>query len=212
MTELFAGLLIGLAGATHCLAMCGPLSASIALSIPRQTLLIWIALGKVSLYTLLGAFAGLIGSAVQAPLGSVLWLLSGILLLIMGLYGLGLRGPSEGLTRLIAPVVRPIQGLTRRVWPIETTTQGFIWGGLWGLLPCGLVYAALAWSLTAGDALSGALGMLGMGLGTLPAALGTGWLGHRLGLLTKTGRLAKFSGVLLILMGVYSIALAVSHN
>lgn len=214
MNDLVAGLLIGLAGATHCLAMCGPLSASLSLSLDRnqQHLIAYVALGKVLLYALLGAIAGQVGETLHPGVGGILYWLSGALLIVMGLYGLGLRGPSESITGLVAPLVQPAQRLTRYVWPIRTPVQGVVWGGLWGLLPCGLVYSALAWSLTAESPEQGALRMLGMGIGTLPAALGTGWLGHRFGLWSKTGRLAKFSGVLLLLMGVYAIALAVAHN
>ena len=213
MTELIAGLLIGLAGATHCIAMCGPLSASLSLSLGNQQRLLWfVATGKVLLYTALGALAGSLGAAMQPGIGGVLFWLSGMLLIVMGLYGLGLRGPSESLTGLIAPWVRPVQRLTRWVWPIQSPLQALAWGGLWGLIPCGLVYSALAWSITASSASEGALRMLGMGLGTLPAALGTGWLGHRFGLWSKTGRLGKVSGALLLLMGVYSIVLAIAHD
>ena len=46
-----------------------------------------------------------------------------------------------------------------------------------GLLPCGLVYAALA-AASASGALLGGLGMLAFGLGTVPALVVVGLLGH----------------------------------
>ena len=60
-----------------------------------------------------------------------------VLLIVMGLYGLGLRQPSESLTRLLRPLTsNPTP--RRFVWPIRNTAQALIWGGIWGLLPCGL--------------------------------------------------------------------------
>ena len=212
MTDWLAGLLVGLAGTAHCVAMCGHLSATLSLSLPqeRQGLIFWVALGKVGLYTLLGAIAGWGGSLLHLAGTHALWAASGIMLVLMGGYGLGLRGPSEQLTRWVAPLVRPAQRMGRRFWPIQTRPQALAWGAMWGLIPCGLVYSALAWSLTAPSIQDGALRMMGMGLGTLPAALGTGWLGQRFGLWSKTGKVGRYSAVLLIIMGAYSFGLAVA--
>ena len=209
MTDLFAGLLVGFAGSAHCFAMCGPLSASLSLSLKRQSLLVYVAMGKIALYAILGGLVAWLGSRISPSLGNALLWLAGVLLVVMGLYGLGLRKPSESFTRLIMPITRPIQHLAGLVWPIRNTTQALIWGGLWGLLPCGLVYAALGWALTASSIHDGAMRMLGFGVGTLPAALGTGWLGHHFGSWSKSGRLGRLSGAVLLTMGVWSIAMGV---
>ena len=78
-------------------------------------------------------------------------------------------------------------------------------GMLNGLLPCGLVYVALAASLSTADTFSAATLMLGFGLGTWPlmsiVALGSGWF-------AKTGKL-KLNYIvpaLTILVGVILIA------
>ena len=209
MTELLAGLLVGFAGSAHCFAMCGPLSASLSLSLKRQSLLFYVAMGKIGLYAILGGLVAWIGSRITPSMGNALFWLAGLLLVVMGLYGLGLREPSESLTHLLRPITRPVQRLAGLVWPIRNTAQALIWGGLWGLLPCGLVYAALGWALTAPSIHDGTLRMLGFGLGTLPAALGTGWLGHYFGFWSKSGRLGRLSGVILLTMGIWSIAMGV---
>ena len=54
MTDFVAGLLVGFAGSAHCFAMCGPLSASLSLSLKRQSLLVYVAVGKIGLYAILG--------------------------------------------------------------------------------------------------------------------------------------------------------------
>lgn len=209
MTDLVAGLLVGFAGSAHCFAMCGPLSASLSLSLKRQSLLVYVAVGKIGLYAILGSLVAWLGSRLAPSMGNALFWLAGVLLIVMGLYGLGLRQPSESLTRLLRPLTHPIQRLAGFVWPIRNTAQALIWGGLWGLLPCGLVYAALGWALTAPSTVDGAMRMLGFGVGTLPAALGTGWLGHHFGLWSKSGRLGRLSGAILLTMGIWSIVIGV---
>ena len=46
-----------------------------------------------------------------------------------------------------------------------------------GLLPCGLVYGALAAAAGTGGMLDGALAMAAFGAGTVPALVAAGWLG-----------------------------------
>jgi sulfite exporter TauE/SafE len=69
-----------------------------------------------------------------------------------------------GVWRKIMPIARKL-GRPDRPWKI------FSIGLLWGWLPCGLVYSALAAASATGSAQSGALFMLGFGSGTLPALI-----------------------------------------
>jgi hypothetical protein len=53
--------------------------------------------------------------------------------------------------------------------------QTYLSGIFWGLLPCGMVLAALLLAAAAGSPRGGALTMLAFGLGTLPLGLGLTW-------------------------------------
>ncbi|HEU5318025.1 MAG TPA: sulfite exporter TauE/SafE family protein, partial [Chloroflexota bacterium] len=53
-------------------------------------------------------------------------------------------------------------------------------GLVWGMLPCGLVLAALLTAGAAASPLEGALAMLAFGVGTLPAHVALAAAGHRL--------------------------------
>jgi sulfite exporter TauE/SafE len=55
----------------------------------------------------------------------------------------------------------------------------FALGLLWGLLPCGLVIAALFNAAVGAAALTGAARMLAFGAGTLPTLAGVRWLAAR---------------------------------
>ncbi len=64
--------------------------------------------------------------------------------------------------------LRPLAG---RALTLPPALRFAALGLLWGFLPCGLVYSALALSAASGSALAGGATMLAFGLGTLPAML-----------------------------------------
>ncbi|HEY4636993.1 MAG TPA: sulfite exporter TauE/SafE family protein, partial [Burkholderiales bacterium] len=81
-------------------------------------------------------------------------------------------------------------------------------GMLWGLLPCAMVYAALATATLAGGPAQGALAMLAFGAGTLPWLLGAGGALARLRAGPGLARLRAAAGVLVLGMGVAGLARA----
>ena len=85
----------------------------------------------------------------------------------------------------------------------------FLFGVVWGWLPCGLVYYALLLALSEGSAYDAALFMLMFGLGTLIPMLLASMLAGRLNHLRKSVIIQRISGGLLILMGVVSLILSV---
>jgi uncharacterized protein len=94
-----------------------------------------------------------------------------------------------------------IEPYGRKLIPVKDRTQAFLFGMVWGWLPCGLVYTALALSLTTGDVSKSALTMLSFGLGTLPAVMGVGIMTS---VLTRLSRMQRFKQV----VGLFMIALA----
>jgi hypothetical protein len=85
--------------------------------------------------------------------------------------------------------------------PVKNPSQAYLFGMVWGWLPCGLVYSALALAATAGDISQSALTMLFFGLGTLPAVMGVGIM---TGILTRLSRMQRFKQAI----GLFMIALA----
>jgi hypothetical protein len=78
-------------------------------------------------------------------------------------------------------------------------------GLLWGWLPCGMVYAALAWALAAGNATDGALLMVAFGLGTLPMLFALGTAARWLNLFVQQPWVRRGVGILVILFGLYTL-------
>ena len=92
--------------------------------------------------------------------------------------------------------------------PLQALGLGLVWG--W--LPCGLVYSALAWSLVSGGALEGARIMLAFGLGTLPMLLAMGTAARWLKQVTRMQRVRQVAGTVILSFGLYMLFATGGHN
>lgn len=163
---------LGLLGSLHCAAMCGPLMLAVPVPPggPIRFLLgrLMYHAGRVITYALLGVAGGLIGRSVLL-IGAQRWLTIGLgLAILLGFF----------LSRKIAiatPVVRLI-GKLKAVMGNQIRQRSFraltLLGLLNGLLPCGLVYVALAGAVSRGSVMSAVIYMGAFGLGTWPTMLG----------------------------------------
>ncbi|TBU93340.1 sulfite exporter TauE/SafE family protein [Phytopseudomonas dryadis] len=212
LPQLLSALILGLLGGGHCLGMCGGLMGALTLAIPpeqrqrRLQLLLAYNGGRIGSYALAGLLLGLAGWAVASgPLATLLRTLAALLLIAMGLY---LAGWWSGLTRIEAlgrGLWRHIQPITRRCMPVTSASRALILGGLWGWLPCGLVYSTLLWAASQGDALRSAALMLAFGVGTLPLLLATGMATERLSRLLRRRGVRVAGGLLVMLFGLWTL-------
>ena len=203
-------LLVGLLGGAHCAGMCGGFVLALAPS-QASACRLWARqvpyyLGKTATYALLGLVAGGLGlvvGQVAAEAQSALSIGVGTLLVATGL---GLAGTPGG--QIGAWGAQRLQGLAAamgRLLKRRTRAASFGLGALNGLLPCGLVYAALAVAATTGGLWQGALVMTVFGFSTLPALL----LVSVAGFLARPvwrRRLACAGSVLMIVLGLVTIA------
>jgi uncharacterized protein len=184
-----AAALAGLVGTPHCLAMCGGFAAA---SSAGGGQLAW-SLGRITTYTFGGAILALIGVAVPGP-G---WVPAAIAGLLLVWFVLGLAG----LTPTVAAHPRAFTRLAVAASKGRGTSGRFAFGMATALLPCGLVYAALAMALAAGSAVGGAATMLAFGAATLPGlSLLSVWT-QRFAL-TSMARRRAFAALLLLLGGI----------
>lgn len=175
-TLLLGALATGLAGSAHCIGMCGGIGASLGLSGKRH--LPAYHGGRLLSYSLLGFIFGLLLPTVGMHADSR-WprILAAVFLLITGISLLRQWQPTRFLERHARRWWKPVAALTRHFIPARSHSDAFILGLLWGLLPCGLIYNALALALSAAHPLAAAAVMLAFGLGTLPAMLALGIFG-----------------------------------
>lgn len=176
MTVLTAALL-GLLGSAHCLAMCGPLI--LAVSAPRHgnpaRRLLQVGTyhaGRVAMYALLGVVVGIAGSALAvAGIGRLVAVVAGLCLLVAATgTAIARRWPSwTGPWISVAAHA----AAAARVWQARHPVTGPFAAGLAnGLLPCSMVYAALAVAVTASSIGQAAWTMAAFGAGTVPALAG----------------------------------------
>lgn len=208
--------LIGLLGSTHCLGMCGGISASLSMAMPvghgfrlRQTLtLLAFNGGRIGSYALIAALVAVLSTSASgqwAAAGLILRTLAGLLLIFMGLsMGQWWQG-IRYVEKLGAPVWQKLAPLTRKLLPVHHPGQALALGALWGWLPCGLVYSTLGWAALQPTVPSAALTMLFFGFGTLPSMLATGYAARWVRGLQGHALFRKFSAVLLVLFGLWTL-------
>jgi sulfite exporter TauE/SafE len=173
---------MGLFGGVHCVGMCGGILSALSMGgAPRLRLHLAYNLGRILSYTLAGGAVGALGAgsvalAGQWPLRLLLLTFANLMLVALGFYLLGATRALALTERLGQRVWRRVHPLGKRFLPVRRVTQAFPLGMLWGWLPCGLVYSALATALGTGSTLKGGLLMLAFGLGTLPNLLLAGFL------------------------------------
>lgn len=173
MEILITALLIGLMGSFHCAGMCGP----IAISLPLRGENIFQKVfggvlynfGRTITYGLMGAIFGLIGQGFQM-LGFQRWIsiFMGVLMIMSVLFPAWTR-KIESAQYLSFTV--SLRKAIQKIFTSRSYGGLFIIGLLNGLLPCGLVYMAVAGAIGTGDALYGTLYMILFGLGTIPMML-----------------------------------------
>lgn len=186
MSLLWTALVMGLMGGFHCIGMCGP----IVLALPKSgrnstgytTGRILYNMGRVVTYALLGATVGLFGLSLNlAGWQQGLSIFSGILILFLQFAPGNLSGKLSQSLQLPFLVGRIKQRFAKLIHRKGGFTL-FLIGLLNGILPCGLVYLALAGAMGTGSINGAASYMILFGLGTIPMML----------TLSLTGRLVSF--------------------
>jgi hypothetical protein len=205
----------GLLGGVHCAGMCGGIVSALATG-PKGAVKPWLIqlcynLGRIVSYAVAGAIVGTVGSLGLMldgllPVQIVLYATANVLLIGLGLYLAGIRGPVTHLERLGSRFWSLLRPFTRRFLPADSPAKALALGMLWGWLPCGLVYTVLFTALLSGNALSGAAVMFAFGLGTLPNLMVAAALlrGPRAWLSSRTAR--TLSGAVVLGFGVYGLA------
>jgi sulfite exporter TauE/SafE len=208
--DLLSAFVVGLLGGVHCVGMCGGIVGALSFGLPGDRnlpILLAYNFGRISSYTVAGALMGALGFyfsgllPVQAA-QRVLLSFAGLFLVLMGLYLAGWWNALSRIERAGGVLWRRIEPLGRGLLPVRTVRQGLLLGLLWGWLPCGLVYSALVWTVSAGGALEGAMLMLAFGLGTLPNLLLMGVAAAQLNRWVRKPAVRRIAGTLVMGFGV----------
>ena len=217
---LVAALLIGFVGSTHCLGMCGGIAGALGGAAPKGSGLTAASYamayntGRITSYALFGAVVGFLGAVAGSGLDTQTWLgvlrgATGLVMIAIGLYLLVNWSGLRRIEALGAGLWRRISPLARRLMPPRNQLQAFAVGGLWGWLPCGLVYTMLLTAAVSGSAINGASVMIAFGMGTLPAMAGVTAVGNLLR--RHLFKLRRAGGALILAFGVWTLATPLWH-
>jgi sulfite exporter TauE/SafE len=180
INDLIAAFLLGLISAGHCMGMCGGLM--VAAGIHSKTALVAMSynVGRLLSYMTLGLVFGSITLLLPDQFLPLLKLLSASLLLLAALYLLNANQWITSVEKLGLPIWKLVKPSAQKLLPVKNGATAIGLGYLWGFIPCGLVYTALAFSLGQKSPLSTTMLMLAFGLGTFPAMMGMSLLANHL--------------------------------
>lgn len=207
--------ILGFAGSLHCLGMCGPIA--VALPVKDNTTasrvsasLIYNA-GRIFTYALAGMLFGLIGQSI-AIAGYQRWISISIGVLIL-LFMILPKSFSDKfrVTQFAYSFIFKIKSKFAALFKQKTNASLFAIGLLNGLLPCGLVYLAIAGAIATADVYLSAIFMMLFGLGTLPAMMSLNFAGNYI---TKNFRakINKAIPVFVVMMAVLFILRGLNLN
>lgn len=208
ITVLFSAMVLGFLGSFHCIGMCGPL----ALSLPVNHLqgfrkvagVLLYNTGRIFMYAVLGFILGWIGMAFQFFGWQQFFSVAlGIILLIIFLMGVLQKKQFQKISLLGAwnkKIIQHLSGLYQK----KNFGGVFIIGLLNGLLPCGLVYMAIAGALATAHILYSSLFMAAFGAGTLPVMMAVSLAGGMMPLNIRM-HIKKISPYIIGIMGIILI-------
>ncbi|MEP0916543.1 sulfite exporter TauE/SafE family protein [Leptolyngbya sp. DQ-M1] len=205
----------------HCLGMCSPLTVAFSLSRERGSrwqqirFNLLLNFGRVLSYTIVGATIGALGSVliaggqlagIDSGLRRGLAIVTGLLLIWFGLSNIN----ASWLPRV--PILHPIQGklhdrFNSLMSELARSNNGWtpaLLGMIWGLIPCGFLYAAQIKAAETGTVAEGALTMLAFGLGTAPMMVSTGLFASALSR-DRRSQLFKLGGWVTLTIGLLTL-------
>jgi sulfite exporter TauE/SafE len=198
----------------HCIGMCGGIVVAYSSSkIDEKSSKLIQTLshlsynfGRVATYTLLGAMFGLLGKAIAftPTTKGVLFLLTGLLMLLAGLSLLGKLGFLNA-TEFSFSKYGWFQKSFRALMGSQSYRSFFLLGVLNGIIPCGLVYSFAIMAASTASPLWGALVMASFGLATIPALFFLGSVTKFLQKGSLRGVMMKSAAFLVVLYGLFTM-------
>ncbi len=175
MAILISALVLGLMGSFHCAGMCGPIAIALPLhgnTVPQKifggTLY---NVGRTITYGIMGVIFGLLGQGIQMiGVQQRISVIMGVVMIISVLFPALFKNQYR-MDKSMFSFVGKLKKRIGEMFSIRSFSSLFFIGMLNGLLPCGLVYMALAGAIGTGNAAEGTLYMVLFGLGTIPMLL-----------------------------------------
>ncbi|MFC4143076.1 sulfite exporter TauE/SafE family protein [Pedobacter mendelii] len=170
MNFLPLAFLMGFFGSLHCAVMCGPIM--IGMPFKKENLfnsglqLLLYQFGRIFVYTALGLIVGALGNSVLFFSNQkMLSIIIGSLMILFTALHFN-KAYNNFFSKIQTKALSPLSKAMGKVFNLPA--WGLFAGMLNGLIPCGMVYLALATALNTGNIKSGGIFMFLFGLGTAP--------------------------------------------
>jgi sulfite exporter TauE/SafE len=208
MVILLSALVLGLMGSFHCAGMCGPIAIALPLhgnSIPQKifggTLY---NLGRTLTYGVMGAIFGLLGQGVEMiGFQQKISVVMGAIMIISVIFPSLFRN-QYNMKKSWFSLVGKLKKSIGKLFSVRSFSSLFFIGLLNGLLPCGLVYMAIAGAIGTGEVVLGSLYMIMFGLGTIPMMLSIAIAGNILNAAIRQ-KINRLIPVLVVVVGIFFI-------
>lgn len=169
---LVSALLFGVISSLHCIGMCGPIAMMLPVSHdnPKKKALQVLTYhsGRISAYATIGGIFGVIGRGFYlAGWQQQLSVITGILMIVIVLIPEKTFAKYNGSLAIFRLISKMKSALGKQLQKASFSSL-FTTGLLNGLLPCGMVYAAVFGALAMQNVFGGMLYMTLFGLGTIP--------------------------------------------
>ena len=212
-------LLMGLAGGPHCVAMCGAACAGIGqvAGVGAARSMLGFQLGRVLGYALLGAVAAASVNAlgwltVQSAALRPVWSLLHVAALVLGILLAWQGRQPPWLDRAAQRLWRQVRAWGGRWGGRWRQATPMIMGGLWALMPCGLLYSALMVAALTGDVGEGAMTMAFFALGSSVSLWAGPWLLLQLKNLGDGTWGIRIAGVALAVISSWALWMGLVHD
>ncbi len=205
---LWTAFLVGFIGSAHCAGMCGPIALALPLRSDSWAHRVAGGLiyntGRIITYMLLGAVFGLLGKGLHMA-GFQLWasVIVGALMIAFVVIPLLFKQLPSANTLFEGYSLRLMGGF-RKLFHNGSYPSLMGIGLLNGILPCGLVYVAVAGALNTGGVASGMIYMALFGAGTIPVMLAVSLAGTMISLKLRV-LINKLSPYVIVILGVLII-------
>ncbi|MES2849673.1 MAG: sulfite exporter TauE/SafE family protein [Bacteroidota bacterium] len=168
----FTAFAMGIIGSFHCIGMCGPLALALPLKddslFSKFTGALLYNSGRIVTYSFFGLAAGSIGQSFsffgfQQGLSITAGALIALLVILPKLFPLVFKNKN-----FVGSFFEKLRQTFSRLFLKKNQSALFAIGVLNGLLPCGLVYLAIAGATATGNIIDAVIFMAAFGAGTLP--------------------------------------------
>jgi len=208
MLVLISALMLGLMGSFHCAGMCGPIAIALPLHGNRLPQKIYggvlYNLGRTVTYGIMGAVFGLLGQGISMiGFQQKVSIIMGAIMIISVFFPSLFKNQYSTEKSWISWVAK-LKSSIARMFAIRSFSSLFFIGLANGLLPCGLVYIAIAGAIGTGEVVYGSLYMLMFGLGTIPMMLSIAIAGNVLSVAIRK-KINRLIPVLVVIVGVFFI-------